>query len=240
MKQYINSMICIAAVFACFSRAEADKAFSENRKGIQSFSEKKYEESETHFTDALIERPDSPEITYNLGTALSESKKTEEALKHLQSSAARLKDPKQRAAAFFNTGNTRLINGDFQGAVNDYRQAVKLDQHSKDIRHNLELAMRKLQEQQQQQQKKEGDQDKQDQNKDKDDKKDEKNKTNNSDQKQQQEKEQQQSNQQQSEERQMTPEEAKRILDALSDEEKKALSLKRMQTQQEMRQGDDW
>ena len=38
----------------------------------------------------------------------------------------------------------------------------------------------------------------------------------------------------------MTPEEAQRILDALSDEEKKALSLRRMQMKTDMRQGDDW
>ena len=50
----------------------------------------------------------------------------------------------------------------------------------------------------------------------------------------------QQTNQADNENTEMTPEEARRILDALSDEEKRALSLKKQQMKREMRQGDDW
>ena len=56
----------------------------------------------------------------------------------------------------------------------------------------------------------------------------------------QQDQQQQQSKQQDSENQPMTPEEAKRILDALNDEEKKALALRRIQMKTGMRQGDDW
>ena len=231
----------LAIVCGASNVSYADKAYTENKKGISTYSEKKFDESVEHFTDALVDRPESPEIKFNLGTSQSITKKTDDALKNLESAANELKGSHQQAAAYFNSGNTRYLAGDLEGAITDYCRAVKLHQESKDIRHNLELALRKQKEQQQQQQQKQdSDQDQKKDDKKQDEKKDEKNKTKDSDEQQQQDKDQQQSNQQNSEDRPMTPEEAKRILDALSDEEKKALSLKRMQTQQEMRQGDDW
>ncbi len=255
----------LAAIFlflACFNNeVSADKAYRLNENGIKSYENRKFEESEEYFTQALVDKPTSPDLKFNLGTSLSGQKKFEEAVKQLENAAAEFSDPKKSAAAYFNAGNSNLASGNLDNAIADYVNALKLDQNSEDIRYNLEFTIRKKQQQEQQQQ-----QDKQDDNEDK--KNDEENKDNqkqqdsdkNEDENKEQEQKQdqqdsetqnqndensqdsqdQQSQQQQSEERQMTPEEAKRILDALSDEEKKALSLKKMKIQMEMKQGDDW
>ncbi len=234
----------------------ADKASSFNKKGIESFNRKEYQRSTKHFTDALVERPDSPEIKFNLGTALSEQKENEEALRQLDAAAQGLKTKNQQAAAHFNAGNALFVSGNFEKSIEEYKNAVKLDQSSGDIRHNLEIAVRRLQQQKQQKQDKEEQKDgeKKEQNEDqqqdsgKEDKEEEKeqkkddqeSKTKNANDKQQQDKQQQQSNQKQNENQPMTKEEAQQLLDAIKDDEKKALQLRKMQFQSEMRQGDDW
>ena len=241
MKTIALAAACIFFMAPRGTVCHADKAHVENEKGIAAFEEKKFDESASHFTEAAVERPDSPALKFNLGTALSEKNETEEALKQLGAAADGFSDPKQKAAAHFNAGNTRFLAGDLENAIVEYSRAVKLDQESEDIRYNLERAVRKLRQQQKQQQ--------QDKNSDEEQKKDEKqkqedeekkSKTQDTDQQQQQDQEQQQTDQQESEDQQMSPEEAERILEALSDEEKKALSLRRMQMKQDMRQSDDW
>ena len=236
----------------------ADSASSANKKGIKAFNEQKYDESTKHFEEAVIERPDSPELKFNLGTALSEQNEWEKALSQLGAATQGLKTDSQKAAAHYNAGNTLFVSGNTEEAIKEYKKAVKLDQSSEDIRHNLEVAVRKLQNQKNQQQTEKENKDGKNKEKNEDEKEDssgEENKDENKeeqddeqqkesqsqeDDKQQQDQQQQQSKQQDSENRPMTPEEARRILDALNDEEKKALALRRMQMKTDMRQGDDW
>jgi len=238
----------------------ADKASAAAKKGIDAYNEKNYEDSSMYFSEALVERPDSPEIKFNLGTALSEQKLAEDAVRTLESAASEFSDPAMKAEAHYNAGNTLFLTGDLKQAIDHFKQAVKLDQNDSDYRHNLELAVRKYQQQQKQQQqrpeqkKKDDKQNKQDmkdedttedensqQNKDSEqEQKEERSKTQNSEQDQRQDSEQQQSNQQMNQDSPMTLDEARRILDALSDEEKRALSLRKQEMKQEMRQGDDW
>lgn len=213
----------------------ADKAYKLNKKGIEAYNQKRNEDSLKSFTDALVERPGSPELLFNRGTALSASGKKKEAVDELEKAAANFKDNKLSAAARFNAGNAMMGAGDFNSAVNEYKQAVKLDQTSEDIKHNLEIALKKLREQQKQQQQQQQNKD----NKDKKDNKQDNKKDKKQNQQQNKNKEQNQSPQQQDKQA-MSPEEAKRILDAISDEEKKAIQLKKKMMQQEMRQGDDW
>ena len=142
----------------------ADKASKLNKKGIESFKENNLEESARFFTEALVERPDSPDLRFNRGTALSATDKKDEAVNELEKAAQTFEKEELSAAAHFNAGNTFFATEDLNEAIESYKKAVKLDQSSRDIRHNLELAVRKLQEQQQQQQ-----QEKQDNKQEKDD-----------------------------------------------------------------------
>ncbi len=239
MKLLINILIIFIVIVP--EKSFADKASKLNKNGIESYNEKKLEESINLFTDALVERPDSPELRFNRGTALSTAGKSEEAITELEKSADTFKKSELSAAAHFNAGNTYLASGDINGAIEEYKKAVKLDQSSKDIRNNLELALRMLQKQQQkeQQEKKETEQNKENNDQTKQDQEENKDERQNENNKQQNEQEQE-SQQQENEPQSMTPEEAKRILDAIDKEEEKAFELRKMKTLNEMRQGDDW
>ena len=220
----------------------ADKASKLNKKGIESYNEQKLEESVNLFTEALVEQPDSPELRFNRGTALSAVGKKDEAISELEKSANTFKKSELSAASHFNAGNTYFTSGDLNGAIEEYKKAVKLDQSSKDIRHNLELALRMLRDEQQQQKNKGNEEDKENGDEEKQTKQDQdENKEQKENENEEKQNEQDQQPQQQENEQQpMTPEEAQRILDALNDEEKKAFELRKMKMLSEMRQGDDW
>lgn len=232
MKRII--LYCAAALLPVLpGTAGADKAASFNRKGIEAYKSQQYEESFRQFTEAAVERPETPEIIFNRGTSLSALGKKDEAVSTLLQSSQGLKEPNRAAAAHFNAGNTLYAAGDYQGALEQYRRAVKLDQGSEDIRHNLELALRKISDQQRQ-----SDQD----NKQKSDQEQDKQKQKNPDQNQQnqQQKQDQQSKQQNSDVRPMTKEEAERLLNAINDEERKSLSLRNQKAKGGVPQGNDW
>ena len=214
--------------------SSADKAAAFNKKGIDAYRNKRYDESLKQFTEALIERPKTPELRFNRGTALSALGKKDDAVNELDSAARSFKTKDLSAAARFNAGNALFAAGDYKGALDQYKTAVKLDPQSRDIRYNLELAVRKMNEQKKEQSNKDT------RNKDEQKNNQQKNKTPRNKQQQQQKMEQQQSRQQNSEFQPMTKEEAERLLDAMNDDEKKSLSLRNQQMKTKMRAGDDW
>ena len=247
----LQNILLIILMFALPLNSHADKASKLNKKGLGSYRDNNIEESAQFFTEALVERPDSPELRFNRGTALSATDKKDEAVNELEKAAHTFDSNEFSAAAHFNAGNTFFNAGELNEAIESYKKALKLDQSSRDIRHNLELAVRKLREQQQQQQqqqeKKENEQKKDDseeqqqddqEQEKKDEQKDDKSENKNNEQQDNQNQQQQQ--QQEKEEQPMTREEAQRLLDAIDDEEKKAFSLRREKMRTEMRQGDDW
>ncbi len=256
------TLACMAATVMILwaGTAHADKASKANKRGIDAFGKQNYEKSVEHFTEALVEKPDAPELKFNRGTALSQLGKTEEALSELISSAAQLDKADYAAAAHFNAGNTQLSANNIEAAIEEYKLAVKLDQASEDYRHNLELAIRKLNRQQQSQEQEKEQQDSEEKEKKEDEEGDQKQKDEEkqeNEEKQEKEEEQsdksqspedgeredqnqQPSNQQENETLPMTKEEAQRLLDAINDEEKQALSQRYMQMKTDMRQGDDW
>ncbi|MFC1485544.1 tetratricopeptide repeat protein [Candidatus Latescibacterota bacterium] len=213
--------------------AYADRAAELNNQGIQAYYEERFEESVQQFTEALVERPDQPELHFNRGTALSATGKSQEALSELEKAAGEFQDSVNAAAAHFNTGNALINSGDTEAGIDNYKEAVKLDQISRDIRKNLELALRQEQEQQQQQQQSEEGQDSEDQS----DSDNPPEQQNDRPPPQSQPEEQQQEGQ---EEQPMSIEEAQRILDAMRDEEKQALDQRRRMMQETLNPRDDW
>ena len=171
MKSYISFLLLFIVLWPIISNA--DKAANLNKKGIELYRENKLEESTKLFTEALVERPDSPQLRFNRGTALSATGKKDEAVSELDKAANTFKNNELSAAAHFNSGNTFLTAGELNEAIEKYKKALKLDQTSRDIRNNLELAIRKLQQQQQQKQQQENKNEKQEKDESEDKQKDE-------------------------------------------------------------------
>ena len=186
-------------------------------KGNAAFKEGDYRTALDYYHQAEVERPETPELYYNIGSALYGEQKYEEAVDKLQKSFS-TDDVAKEAAGQYNLGNVYYRMGDYQNAILAYQQSLKLNPEDMDAKYNLELARKMLKEQikpEQQQQQQQQQQEQQE----------------NQDQEQQQEQPQPQDDQQQEEQQQqqqpqpmdeneMSKEDAERILNALQDDEK--------------------
>lgn len=202
------------------------------KKGNEAFKKKDYKTALEEYRAAEADNPTSPELDYNLGTALANDGGYEEAIDKLQK-ALRTQDIQVEAAAHYNMGNTYFRMNNYQNAIKSYEEALKLNPNDLDAKFNLELSRKKLKEQlkpqqdqnqqnqqqqqdqqQQQQQQQQDEQNKQDQQK-----QDQQDQQQQSQDQQNKDQQQQQQQQQMGQQKQMSKEDAERLLNALKDDE---------------------
>lgn len=229
--------------------AQSSTARKETRKGNKEYKAKKYDQSEVNYRRAIHDDSNAYRAQFNLGNALYKQKKYDEANSHYSKA---LETPdlsnKNKAKILHNRGNSSLKAGlakenraegmqQFQQAVNDYQEALKLTPKDENTRYNLSYAKKMLQQAQQQQQQQQqnggggGGQDQKDQNKDKNkdqqndqgnDQQKDQNKQNQNKQDQQQSNKQKQDRQQQQREQQKK-QDAERLLEAVKNNEKNTM-----------------
>jgi tetratricopeptide (TPR) repeat protein len=200
------------------------------------------------FERAAGARPQDPAVRFNVADGLYKNGKYDEAAAVFRALGADPLSP-VAGASRHNLGNSLYQKQDYRGAIQAYRDALRVAPGAEDTRRNLELALRALKEQEEQQKRQPQDQDK-------DQKKDQQQKPQ-PDQKGQDQRQQPQPQQkQQGPPRPQTPQEradqrfkqeagmpqerAMQLLDALQQnekaEQKKLLALKRGQK----KKGKDW
>ncbi|EQB64195.1 MAG: BatB protein [candidate division Zixibacteria bacterium RBG-1] len=208
--------------------AWGDPYSSLNNKGNQMYKKGDFQKALDFYNQAGIEKPDSPEIRYNLGNSLHQQKQWEGALQNYQKSLQGTPDMNQ-AQIYYNLGNTFYRLDKYPEAIEAYKKCLEINPNDEDAKYNLEYTKKKLQEKKNQQKQP---QSKNQQNKDKpkqnqqaqapDDKNQKKNPQNREEQKQNPQPPEQQNQQQLAQKPPggMSKEEADRILDALQDKER--------------------
>ncbi len=197
---------------------------TETRKGNKEFSKENYTDAEASYKKALDKKNNMPEATFNLGDAVYEQKRYDEAAKQFQLSAQTNTDTKIKAKAYHNLGNTFLENKKWEDAVKAYKNSLKLNPNDHDTKYNLAYANAMLHQQQQgggqndKKNQKDKDKDQQQKDQQKDNKQQDKDKQN---QDQQANKDQQKQPQQQGQKPKLSKQEAEQLLQALSNEEQK-------------------
>jgi Ca-activated chloride channel homolog len=216
----------LALSSGAMGEAHADPAASKNNEGNRLYDRKQYDDALKLYTDAQVSRPEAPELHYNIGNVLYRKGELDKALEeYLKAQGA--KQPRLGQEATFNRGNALVRMGRFQEAVDAYVQALRARPDDRDAKKNLELALQLLKEQQQK---------KQDQQQDDSSKKESK-----QPQQQPQSQGDQKKPQPQKAPGQISEEEAKRILDALRDEEKEGVKRHAQATAPERRPPEeDW
>jgi Ca-activated chloride channel family protein len=172
------------ATLACFAAFFLFTGFFETsqntvKKGNEHFQNKRYQSALEAYRKVQVKNPDSPEVLYDLGTALYKVDSLQESAQDLEAASKKAQDPLLKARALYNNGNVQYRLGNFEEAIDSYKQALTLDPSDKDAKYNLEF----LQKKKKQMDKKNEEQKKDDQKKD--------------DQKQDKQKKDQQQNQQQ-------------------------------------------
>lgn len=201
------------------------------RIGNSQYNKGDYADAEASYKKALDIKNNMPEATFNLGDAIYEQKRYEDAQKQFQLSAQTNDNPDIKAAAYHNLGNSFLQQKKYPEAVKAYKDALKINPNDWDTKYNLAYANEMLK------QNKSGGQDNKEQ-KDKQEKKNEENKQSqdNKEQKQDQQQQQQQKEKEQKDKHQegqqsnLSKEEAEKLLQALSNEEQK--TAQKMQQKQ--------
>lgn len=222
----IFSALMIALMLALGSlEGNATKNRQERRavtQGNEYFNEGHFLEAAEKYQQALKLEPSSKEALFNLGltyirraqTAQSDSLRAQlskAGADAMQAVAQAVEEkPMLAASALFNLGNIAFHSEDFAGAVQMYKQSLRIRPEDENTRRNLRIAQKKLQNNQDDQNKdKNQDQDKQDQNQDKQDQ----------NQDQQNKDSQQDQQQQQPQEQEINPQAAEQILQAMENKE---------------------
>jgi Ca-activated chloride channel family protein len=126
--------------------------------GIERLEAEQAESGAAALDTALALRPEDPLAAYNAGSGRLAAGRPD-ALEPLAraAEAAELGGDRALAAdAAYNLGNALYAGGDARGAIDAYRRALRQASDRADAKHNLELALRLLEEQQKQQQQKQG------------------------------------------------------------------------------------
>lgn len=197
------------------------------------FKSEKYKQAAGAYTEAAKQYPDRPELVFNAGASQYMAEDFEQARRTFQK-VARDASVELKEKAEFNTGNTCMAQQETEAAVEHYKRALYLKPDDKRAKWNLEMAQRKQKQKRQKQQKqqndkkqKKNDQQKQDRgekNKKDQDRPKRKEKSQNE---QQEEKEKQGQKQRQTQQerqkqkRKLSEEEARRLLRAMAEEDKK-------------------
>lgn len=218
-------------------------------KGNDAFDAGDYKKALDYYHEAEIVKPETPEIEYNLANTLLQTGKYEEAVEKY-GKALNSDNIDLQGNAYYNLGCADFVKGDYQAAIDDFSEALKINPEDVDAKYNLEAARKLLKEQleqekkeqqeggdqQEQQQEKQEEQEKQDEEgKEKQDS--QKQEPNDGDDEQQQQKQEQQEQLQNPED--MSEEDALRILQALEDEQNKNQSKKKIKVKGNYR-GRDW
>ena len=193
------------------------------RDGIRAYEEGDFSEAEVQFRKAENINQESYVAEFNTGAALYGQEKFEETVKQYQSLLDQTDDEDKTAQIWHNIGNSLLEAQQYAPSIEAYKNSLRKNPDDDDTRYNLAYAKQKLKEQQEQQQQQ------QDQNQDKEQDQQEQNQDKEQDQQDQdqdqqdQDKEQDQQDQQDQQQpapREISKDDAERMLNAIQQQEK--------------------
>lgn len=131
--------------------------FGDFERGNRLYRQGRFAEAVEAYESALESGRDSPELRYNLGTALLRLGRYEDAEPHFLAALAAV-DPELRERTLYNLGNRflsdarRAADPEARGrlldaAVEAYKQALRIRPEDEDAKWNLELALQDLEDQ---------------------------------------------------------------------------------------------
>lgn len=221
--------ICLMLSMLIASFAAGQSAHELIRKGNKAYHKGDFADAEADYKKALQKQENLSPAWFNLGNAMYQQQRYDEARKQYQNSLQLAQSPQEKADAWYNMGNTWMSEKNWQQSIQTYKQALKLNPADNDARYNLAYAQAMLKKQQQQQS---GGKQNQQQNK------------NNQNQQQQQNQQNQQHQSRQQPQHapgQLTPQQADQLLKALAQQEQKIREKKNEnQPQQPIPGGKDW
>jgi Ca-activated chloride channel homolog len=184
MSRYLKFIFIALALPALYGFDPFRSSNRNTEEGNAKLGAGKLKEALDYYEKAVKEAPDEPGAHYNLGLALSGMGQFDRAREELLK-ATMAPDRALRAKSFYNLGNVHFEQKRYKDAVAAYTRSMQLNPSHRAAKWNLELALRKVQEEKKEEEKKKKEEEKKKKNqqKDKKDKKDNKDNKDNKDKK---------------------------------------------------------
>ncbi len=210
-----NMLLIIGLSFAFATVQAQPTAHRYLRKGDKAYGFNEFTQAEENYRKAL-EKSESASGSYNLGNAIYQQERYEEAIPRYEASAQLLKEDLAKARAFHNLGNAYYQKNELEKSIEAYKNALRLNPSDMETKFNLAIAQRKLQQQEQEQN------EDQEQNEQEEQQQDEQQQPPPDSEEEQQQKQQQGDPQDAPEQPQdLTQEEARKLLEIIAQEEQK-------------------
>ena len=126
------------------------------KRGNAHYQTEAYDAALEAYQSAAADRPEDTISRYNLGTALYQKKQFEKAADEFRRSLDAA-DSVHRAQGYYNLGNAQVQLNDIEGAIRSYKSALRLNPADPDAKHNLELALERLEQKSEQNRSESGD-----------------------------------------------------------------------------------
>lgn len=231
-KVLLSSLLLVAAVtIDAYGQGENRLI----RKGNRAFDKGDFEAAEVEYQRSLERNRQNAIAEFNLGGAIHQQENFEESAAIFDQLSRRNLPDDKRAMSFHNLGNSLLYQQQFEQAIEAYKNALRINPDDMDTKYNLLYAQQMLQEQEQSEQQQDQTQDDQQDQQDQDDQQQQQDQAQDQQQDDQQQqdqqaeqqgqKQQQDASQQQAQTqpRQISREDAERMLQALQDRERQTL-----------------
>lgn len=154
----IRPLYYILLILSLFLIGWIDSWSQAIKRGNAHYKAETYDAALEAYQSAAESRPEDAISHYNLGATLYQKKEFEKAADEFRQSL-NAADPIHRAQGYYNLGNAQAQLNDIEGAIRSYKSALRLNPRDLDTKHNLELALEKLEQNSQQNQSKSGDED---------------------------------------------------------------------------------
>ena len=142
----VSMVDCAAAI----GRTIGNAAAASGAEGAEHYGEGRYEQALAAYRDAQLEDPESALLHFNIGDALYKTGDLEGALSRFQEASGK-EAGRLKANSLYNMGNVYFQQGQYPQAAEAFREALEYDGKDGEARANLELALKRLEDQQQQQ-----------------------------------------------------------------------------------------
>ncbi len=156
----VSRLALFLTISAMALSACAPDVVRHNEAGNEHFDESAYDDAVAEYRLAQVDEPDLAEPYYNAANAYNRLSQVDAALAQTEQ-ALKTADPELAAQAWYNLGNAFFDAEQWPQAIEAYKEALRFQPDDVDAKHNLELALQKLEEQQQQQDEQEQEQDEQ-------------------------------------------------------------------------------
>ena len=200
----LKSLVIMAFFFSTIGWIWQSPAVKKSKEAVKLYNKGKLDEALTKWRDAQIETPDKKELHYNIGGALHEQKRYDDSFKEYEK-AINTKDDELKSKTYYNIGNTLYRMGELPEAIEGYEKCLQITPDDEDAKYNIEFIKKKMEEQKQEQETRDKGQEQEQQDQEEQGTRD----------KGQEEEEQQRSGN----EKEMSEEDAIRLLDAIKDDE---------------------